>query len=80
MHCSCDKHQVQKVLPLITVTAGMLDAKATQVWLDQAAKVFQHIGRSVVGYLDNYAVPFAHFVPAFLQVRCVGWWAAGSAG
>jgi len=39
-------------------------------WTDLACRIFEQVGRAVIGYLDNYAIPFARFMPAFLQV---GW-------
>uniref|UniRef100_A0A7S3VSI4 Importin N-terminal domain-containing protein n=1 Tax=Dunaliella tertiolecta TaxID=3047 RepID=A0A7S3VSI4_DUNTE len=50
------------------VHTGALDPAATRAWTELARKVFEHAGRAMIAYLDNYAIPFAGFVAPFLTL------------
>lgn len=50
------------------MTAGALDPSASQEWIELGRKVFEHASRAMIAYLDNYAIPFAAFMPHFLRV------------
>lgn len=47
---------------------GALDGAALSSWRETGAQLYERIAKALIGYLDNTPVPFAKFLPHFLDL------------